>query len=315
MHSARKRGLGFVALVVMVGAGLLLGAACRAADPDEARVVVVPPRPDASLFGPNAAPPADAGQDAGRPVLPAPPGVVARAVSPYAVEVRWEWPAGGPTVNGFEVLAVRGAGEARLGLANPQDRVFHVHRLLPEDRLELRVRAFAARGASRREESVVVTTPKEGPKRAPAALPPCVPQVKAAPATTGGCNPGLEVLDAPTGLVNAPSAGDSCRRRLLATYKGCTRELGAFQLQADVTEVPGYPTEGFPLLHAIAGAGEYVGAQILTLAFERGRYAVVDTAMFCGEPYPDAPPGSGTVDPDVTKCRPPFEGCQYLGNE
>ncbi len=65
------------------------------------------------------------------------------------------------------------------------------------------------------------------------------------------------------------------------------------------------------LLHAIAGAGEYAGAQILTLRFEQslhrgGHHDVLRRAL-----PPEAPEGSGTVDPDVTKCRPPFEACQY----
>ena len=309
MHVARKIG----STMALLGLALL---ACRGAEPIGSRVVVVPPRPDASAVvddGGAGREEVDAG--ASGPTLPAPLRVSARAESPFAMEVRWEWPPGSRLVNGFEVLAVHDKGEGRLGLANPKERAFTVHRLLPEDRLEVRVRAFDAQGASAPSESVVVVTPKDGPKRAssppPLPLSRCVPQVKTAPSTTGGCNPGLEVLDATTGLVNVPSASDSCLRRLLATYKGCTRELGVFHLQADMTEVPGYPSEGFPLLHAIAGAGEYAGAQILTLRFEQGRYTVADTAMFCGEPYPDAPEGSGTVDPDVTKCRPPFETCQY----
>ncbi len=293
--------------------GLVL-VACGGVEPIGSRVVVVPPRPHvAAVVDDGGAAPEEVDAGASGPTLPAPSRVAAPAESAFAVEVSWEWPPGSAPVNGFEVLAVRSKGEGRLGLANPKERAFHVHRLRPEDRLEVRVRAFDAHGGSRPSESVVVVTEKIGPKRAspPFPLPRCVPQVKTAPPTTGGCNHGLDVLDATTGLVNVPSASDACLRRLLATYKGCTRELGAFHLQADVSEVSGYPSEGFPLLHAIAWAGEHAGAQILTLRFEQGRYTVADSAVICGEPNPDPPEGSGTVDPDVAKCRPPFEACQF----
>jgi hypothetical protein len=288
--------------------------ACRAPDPVVASVVVDPPKSDASLVVHDAGPPdADAKAPSSGPPLPAPVGLSIRAVSPYAVSLSWDWPSGGPPVNGFEVLAVHGKQDVRAGLANPGDRSFVIHGLRPEDWLELRVRAFDARGGSRASESVLVQTPRDTSKRAQAPLPPCIPAITSPPPTTGGCNPGIEVLDAAKQLVNVPSPNDACRRRLVATYKGCTRELGAFELQADITEVPGYPNEGFPLLHAIAGAGEYVGAQILALRFADGRYAVVDTVGFCGEPSPDAPEGSGTVDPDLARCRPPFDACQYGG--
>lgn len=299
-----------------VAAALVGLVACATTPPRrEATVVVEPPRPatELSVHPTEDAGPSDADAKAALsgPPLSAPSGVVARAVSPYAVALTWAWPPGSAPVNGFEVLTVHGDRGVRAGLANPGDRTFAIHGLRPDDRLELRVRAFDSRGGGSPSETVVITTPKDAPKRTQAPPPPCIAPITSAPATTGGCNPGIEVLDATKQLVNVPSANDACRRRLVATYKGCTRELGAFELQADVTEVPGYPTEGFPLLHAIAGAGEYVGAQILTLRFAEGRYSVVDTVAYCGEPSPDAPEGSGLALPDLRLCRPPFETCQY----
>lgn len=305
MHSTSK-----AAGVALFGLGIW--AACRAPEPGTTSVVVEPPKTDASLVVRDAEP-SDAVAKAPSmgPPLPAPTRVSVRAESAYAVTLTWAWPPGSPPVNGFEVLTVHGDRGDRAGLANPGDRTFTIHGLRPDDRLELRVRAFDTRGGGSPSETVVVTTPKDAPKRTQTPPPPCIAPITSPPATSGGCNPGIEVLDATKQLVNVPSATDACRRRLVATYKGCTRELGAFELQADVTEVPGYPSEGFPLLHAIAGAGEYVGAQILTLRFAEGRYAVVDTVAYCGEPSPDAPEGSGLAAPDLRLCRPPFETCQY----
>jgi hypothetical protein len=69
--------------------------------------------------------------------------------------------------------------------------------------------------------------------------------------------------------------------------------------------------EGWPLLHAIAGAGQLVGAQIQTLQFGHGRYTVVDEAHVCGEGEQDADkPTIGSVHDDLESCSPPFESCQ-----
>jgi hypothetical protein len=108
------------------------------------------------------------------------------------------------------------------------------------------------------------------------------------------------------------------RRHLYGEYDGCVRDFGAFDFQDVVGKIEGVTItdEGFPVLRAVAGAGQYVGANIVTLRFSRGRYTVVDSATFCGDPWPDsdpkkdptvAPEGSGD---DVTTFGPPFEGCQ-----
>lgn len=241
--------------------------------------------------------------------LAAPESVAVVAVTPYAAKVTWM--AVSASVVGFEVEVNAEGAWKRAGLVDAKSRAFVHHLRLPGEAYEYRVRAFDARGTSDAVEARV-TMPVAG---APPKVPPrggCIPAVTAAPKATGGCSPDLDVIPATHPVTNTPSASDACRRRLLGEYQGCTRELGAFVLQADVMAVPGHETEGFPLLHAIEGAGQYVGAQILTLQFAAGRYVEVDRAQVCGDEPEDKPPGAGTVSADVTQSRPPFDACQFF---
>lgn len=245
----------------------------------------------------------------------APRSVRVDAVTPFAARIAWDAETRG--VAGFEVLARPSDAPdfTRVALLGPEARELVHHMRVPGERLDYRVRAFNGRGPSAAVAGAAFTMPT-GPdptSRDARAMGPCVAPVRAPP-KSAGCNPSVETLDDGTGhaVTNAPSAGDGCRRRLLGTYAGCTRELGVFELQADVVAVPGHADEGFPLLRAVAGAGQYVGARVQTLRFARGRYVVADEAALCGENDPDdTAPTTGTVDDDVTRSSPPFAACQW----
>lgn len=246
-------------------------------------------------------------------VPPAPASATAQAQSPFAVRVSWE--ATGQRTAGFEVQVKQKDSFVRAALVNPTARQFVHHLRVPGEVVSYRVRAFNSRGASAPTPEVTLTMPVKTGAEA-TALPPlgrCVPAVRDAAPNSGGCNPGIDTLEAGDGrvLYNVPTAGNSCRRRLVGKYKGCLRELGAFDLQADVVAVPAWSDEGWPLLHAVAGAGQYVGAAIKTLQFVQGRYVVVDTAGFCGDRPPDADDlHVGVESSDLAASFPPFEDCQ-----
>jgi len=248
------------------------------------------------------------------PVPSAPPrapiSLTARAESPFSVRLAWESSA--RSVAGFELeLKVNGAF-VRAALLDPNERAYEHHYRLPGQTLEYRVRSFNARGASAPTAVAAITTPgMKGPANPPATGA-CVPAVKKPPPSTG-CNPELETLTGASGNVvsNVPSRGDGCARRLMGKYKGCTREFGVFTFQADVVVVPGYDTEGWPLLHAVAGAGQYVGANLKTLGFSGGRYTIVDDAHVCGDSRNDSEDATtGIVSDDIRACAPPFDDCQ-----
>ncbi|MCU0683899.1 MAG: hypothetical protein MUF34_16935 [Polyangiaceae bacterium] len=244
---------------------------------------------------------------------PAPAAVTARATTPFAVRIAWE--ADAHQSAGFEIgVDVRGEF-TRVALVDPTERAFEHNHRLPDQTYTYRVRAFNLRGVSAPSTLATVTTPERAETSTNAKLPPCTRLPRAAdPAKVRGM--GRDVLNGGSRpIYNDPEGTDGLRRHLYGEYEGCLRELGVFSLQADVSEVPGFSDEGFPLLYAIAGAGQYVGAQILTLRFARGRYTVADSATFCGDPWPDPDPkdpavGTEGSGDDLTTYAPPFEACQ-----
>lgn len=241
---------------------------------------------------------------------PAPSSLTARATSPYAVQLEWASEARGAF--GFEVeVKVKDAFD-RAALVDPTERALVHHFRLPGQVLAYRVRAFNSRGASAPSPVATITMPERAPYAKAPPPGPCVPK-PSRPPPSSGCNPGIETIVAAAGhvVLSVPGPGNGCRRHLLGDYAGCTRELGVFELQADIRAVEGHTNEGWPLLRAIAGAGLYVGAQIQTLEFARGRYSIADEAFFCGERPEEADDlTTGRVARDLTRCAPPFEGCQ-----
>jgi hypothetical protein len=247
---------------------------------------------------------------------PPPSDVTAVAETPYAVRVSWK--AETRAVTGFEVLVSRDGGTERTGgLVTPTERSFLLHLRVPGRRYTHRVRAFNDRGASPESAPVDVTMPTRDPgASAKVSLPPCKPLPKERDESKATLGSPRDDVGLPGGkpLYNDPAPTDGLERHLYGKVDGCFRDLGAFQLQADVRAVDGVDDEGFPLLHAIAGAGSFVGAQIFTLRYVAGRYRKVDEALFCGEHYPDSvsdprvpQEGAGS---DVTSYRPPFGSCQ-----
>jgi hypothetical protein len=219
-------------------------------------------------------------------------------------------------VAGFELQVKVNEVFVRAVLVDSTMREVIHHLRLPGEPLTYRVHAFNAAGASPPSPVVTITLPErmDSTSAKPAAMGPCIAPVKRAPKSSG-CDPEILTLDGGTGHVvsNVPGAGNGCMRHLVGEYGGCTRELGVFALQADVVVVKGHSDEGFPLLHAIAGAGQYVGASIQTLRFSHGRYTVADEAHTCGEsPAPDSAggPTAGVVTDDLSGCKPPFATCQ-----
>ena len=246
------------------------------------------------------------------PPLP-PTALTARAESPFAVRVAWEGSA--RSTSGFEVQVKQEDDFVRAALVNPTEREYVHHLRVPGQKYVYRIRAFNTRGASTATAAAAITMPERvvGPGAKVPSMGPCIAPVRDAPKSTAGCNPGIDELDAGNGRVlqNVPGGGNGCRRRLIGYYEGCTREFGVFELQADVVVVPSWSDEGWPLLHAVAGAGQYVGAAIQTLRFGHGRYTVVDTAGFCGDRWPDADDLKvGVENADLALSFPPFEGCQ-----
>ncbi len=247
---------------------------------------------------------------------PPPTDVTAVAETPYAVRVSWK--AETRPVTGFEVLVAKDDGaEISAGLVTPTERGFVLHLRVPGRGYTHRVRAFNDRGASAASPPARVTMPLRDPG-APAkvTLPPCKPLPKERDESKGAFGMPRVDVGIPGGppLYNDPGPRDGAERHFFGKVDGCFRELGVFQLQADVRTVDGVDDDGFPLLHAIAGAGSFVGAQLFTLRYVGGRYKKVDEASFCGEHYPDLvtdprvpqdPAGS-----DVTSFRPPFGTCQ-----
>lgn len=242
-----------------------------------------------------------------------PASLVAKAVSPFAVRLTWD--AAPRAAAGFEVQVKSGEAFVRAALVDATKREFVHHLRLPKQVLTYRVRAFNAQGASEPSPPATLTMPErpDPSSTAPVAIGPCVPLPSKPPKSTG-CDPEISTLDGGTGHVvhNVPGAGNGCMRHLMGEYAGCTRELGVFMLQADIVVVKGKSDDGWPLLHAIAGAGQQDGAQIQTLRFARGRYTIVDTAQVCGERGTGASsdPDAGVVSDDLERCRPPFETCQ-----
>lgn len=276
-------------------------AAIDAADTGAARPTFAPAPPARSAEAVDAGPP---------PARPT--SLIARAVSPFAVRLTWEATRPG---SGFEVQIKSGEAFVRAALVDPTKREFVHHLRLPGQVVTYRVRAFDTQGPSEASPVATLTMPErpEPTASAPVAITPCTP-LPSRPPKSSGCDPEISKLDGGTGHVvfNVPGAGDGCRRHLMGEYAGCMRELGVFTLQADVVVVKGKSDDGWPLLHAIAGAGQQDGAQIQTLRFSRGRYMVADEARVCGERGTGSPtePDAGVVSDDLERCSPPFETCQ-----
>ncbi len=242
-----------------------------------------------------------------------PVSLTATAVSPYAV--RLQWVAEAAQTSGFEVQVEVDGAVVRAALVDPEKREFVHHLRLPRQIVRYRVRAFNAKAPSEPSDAVTVTMPSAvGGPSAKAPLGPCV-QLPTKPSKSTGCNPDIESLDDGNGNVvfNVPGGQNGCERHLFGKVSGCIRELGVFELQADVRVVAGHSENGWPLFHAIAGAGQYVGAQIQTLRFANGRYTIVDEALICGDSGEDAPkdPSRGLVVDKLVSCFPPFETCQF----
>jgi hypothetical protein len=245
---------------------------------------------------------------------PSPSTLRARAESPFAARLSWE--ADAQDAAGFELQVKMNEAFVRAALVDPTAREFVHHLRLPGQVVTYRVRAFNAAGASPPSPVATLTMPERvdvsGAKQL--AMGPCIAPITRAPKSSS-CAPEISILDGGSGHVvsNVPGAGNGCMRHLVGEYAGCPREFGVFELQADVTVVKGHSDEGFPLLHAIAGAGQYVGAQIQTLRFARGRYTVADVANLCGDAAAAGSPEDptvGVVTDDLERCAPPFEICQ-----
>lgn len=238
-----------------------------------------------------------------------PTSVTAAATSPFAVRVAW---VGGPGRAVGHAIEVEMNGKFILAsvVAAAEGDYEHHHRL-PGRSYSYRVRTFDEKGVSPPSPVARVTTPERSApvidKKYPSActrLPPATDPSKLAGRPR-------QVHKGPGGkpVHDDPEPTNAFRRRFFGEYQGCMRELGVFELQADVSVVEGFEDEGFPLLRAIAGAGQE-GAQILTLRFERGRYRVVDEALFCGE-RSDSPSGANLgSEGDLTGFTPPFARCQ-----
>ncbi|HEY3498006.1 MAG TPA: hypothetical protein VGK73_25075 [Polyangiaceae bacterium] len=234
-------------------------------------------------------------------------------MSPYAVRLTWD--AEDRFASGFAIDVERDGRYVRAAIVDPQVREFVHHHRLPERSYVYRIRSFNPRGVSAATTAARTRTPSapstagEGRPSPCSKLPPELPPEK----VLGIPRQELTLRGGPA-LYDDPDPADAHRRRLFGEYEGCLRELGAVSLQADLSVVPGYASEGFPLLRGIAGAGEYAGAQIVLLAFSRGRYTVVDVARYCGAPRPNPKPndpGAGTEsDGDLAGQAPPFETCQ-----
>lgn len=231
--------------------------------------------------------PADASKDA-RPSASAaaapavgpsaPTAVTAMAESPYAARITW---GSDGKASGFELEATVDGEVTRVARVDAAKRAFVHHLRLPRQRIVYRVRAVDAQGASAPAEAII-TMPAHTAVARPLPMPPCVPMPKKAPASQG-CDPEIETLEGEGRVLSSvPGAGDGCKRHLLGEYQGCTRDFGAFTIQADVKAVKGHANEGFPLLHAVTSAGAE-GAHVDTLRFANGRYAMVDRAVICGE--------------------------------
>lgn len=279
-------------VVVALGAALVAASACTRAVPPES----VRRSTDAG------------GADASATVTPPPPppsALTARPESPFAARLSWVTDA--RDAAGFEIQMKVGDDFVRAALVGPTERAYVHHLLVPGQRLTYRVRAFHAGGASAPSPVASLTMPERVAPVSPGAKPPpmgpCVAPVRQAPRSSG-CDPEISTLKGENGRVlsNVPGAGNGCARHLMGEYAGCTRELGVFELQADIVVVPGHFDEGWPLLHAVAGAGQYTGAQIHTLRFTKGRYVIADEAHVCGE-SPEGADGDPSLDT-------PFTGCQ-----
>ena len=244
---------------------------------------------------------------------PAPTAFTATPTTPFAVRLTWQ--ADASVTTGFEIEMAPGGNEyVRVAILDATERELVHHHRLPSRSYSYRVRAFNGRGVSPTSPTLSVTTPEHGHDE-PAPLPPCKPLPSSTPAPENGMP--LQVIHPSGGreLFNAPDRTVGLRRHLFGEYQGCVRELGSFELQdGSLQEVEGYVDEGFPLVRGIAGAGEYVGAQIVTMRFFRGRYTEVDVAEFCGAPYPDPDPADPSVGTeggsDLTAWAPPFTKCQ-----
>ena len=243
---------------------------------------------------------------------PVPTSLAVKPLTPFAVQLAWEGDA--RMAAGFEIeVSAPGKDWVRAAVLDASARDFVHHHRLPKREYAYRVRAFNAVAASAPSAAASITTPERGVVET-AALPPCRPLPSEGRAPKLGIPHELVNSKGTHPLHNVPEGSNGLRRHLFGEYQGCFRDFGVFELQdAAITDVDGFEDEGFPLLRGIAGAGEFAGAQIETIRFARGRYTTVDTALFCGSPYPDPnpdDPGVGSEGADLTSFAPPFAICQ-----
>lgn len=244
---------------------------------------------------------------------PPPKNVVATPETPWSINLSWEVDV--RAVAGIEVDVQDGKDWKLLAIVNPDESKFSHGYRVPKQSSRYRVATFNRNGKSAFVETATVTTPEKASKpRPPKPLPRCTKLPPPSDVSTGLGD--ARVQEEPELWSFAGGPGGAAPRRLFGRYQGCLREMGTFDLQGDTltTVRPDTePTEGFPVLVGIMGAGYYAGAQLGTYAFENGRYEEVDVELFCGETdglevdpkrmyFPK-------LDGEVTQRRGPFDGC------
>lgn len=250
----------------------------------------------------------------GLPTTPPPPPthVVARSNDAFTAALAWEGDASAAA--GFEIEVTSARGAARATVVDPDTHAFlHLGRR-PGATYLYRVRSFNPAGVSEWSAKTEITLPTLG---APAALSnrlaPCTKLPANPPDSVGGIGRDL-LRPAPDELVNEPDADNGMLRHLIGRARGCLREVGTIEAQADITIVEGVEDAPFPMLSVIAGAGQFVGADFVFLRFDGTVYARVHEVLLCGEPYPtDGGPaltfGQAYGD-DPRTFQPPFDACQ-----
>lgn len=248
---------------------------------------------------------------------PKPAALKVEAIDPYSVRVSWQ----GDTrpTTGF-VLEVRSPTDWKVAaVLKVTAHEFTHNTRLPKSEYNYRIAAFNEHGKSELLEAAPVKTPEKAekpPKKRP--LSPCVKTVPAPPESSGFFPSELNESPRLVG-VHDVATPNSWNRHLFGEYKGCLRELGVFTVQdmGFSTREGGIIDEGFPLLQAVAGAGEFLGANIDTYRFAAGHYEEVNVSLHCGESklgssFYDAkdPTMPDDGDKDVTKWTGPFEECQ-----
>jgi len=234
----------------------------------------------------------------------APTWLVARAVSPFAIELDWDDRS--DNEYGFEVEQRTNEGKfARVALVDPDRPRFVDHNLAPGTEGRYRVRAFNPRGTSPATEEAAARTPPvaEHPTTLEDVAPhpaPCTSREEALRMVDDLGDPEVPVvtrMDLGHGrvadLVEQPSSCGSggCGLQLYAVYDGCYRSLGDFFATGiqPFVEAP----SGWPLLVTTVhcNAGNYT---VSTFQLVNGRYVEVDRFMGC------------SFERALAESRPPF---------